>query len=114
MSEIGKQIVQAVRDAAAAKPDYVYQGMCRYVIDGCPACLVGQALWDLGLISADVESRAANNDGVDGLFDLLGIEVDPDEEDWLRLAQESQDAEHPWSEAVRWADEYDPEILETW
>lgn len=114
MSEIGKQIIQAVRDVAAAKPEYVYKGLCFYVLDGCPACLIGQALWNLGLISAAIEYRSGNRGGVEEMFEDLGIAVDPDEQTWLELAQDAQDSEKPWGESVRRADDYDPAALEMW
>lgn len=128
MSEIGQSIIDAVRKAAANNPSFVYSnpglsGMdgnfCVYVKDGKPSCIIGHALWDLGIIDAELERHSFNCVGVDDVLSWLsampgGPELDSNEISWLSHAQAGQDAEKPWAEAVEWADNYCDEMLQTW
>src|SRR6185437_3695800 len=89
------------RKVAEANPDFVFEGDCQYVQDGKPACLIGHALWNLGLIDADLESRSYNDDGVDMIKQRLNIDIDDDEEIWLAEAQSAQNRRRPWGEDIQ-------------
>ncbi|MBO0676905.1 hypothetical protein JRC04_05470 [Mycolicibacterium sp. S2-37] len=107
MSEFGQKLIATVREVASEKPDFVYgDGQCRYVVDGQPSCLIGQALWRLDLIDASIESRDANHDGIDTLLERLVLDEDLDEAEveWLEAAQTRQDNRAPWGVAVGDAD----------
>lgn len=106
MSELGEQIIQAVRDIADERSIYTHGGPCRYVFDGEPACLVGHALWRVGLIDADFERSCWNREGVIDLLDgeALGVKCDWPELQWLGAVQDAQDARIAWGEAVDIAD----------
>lgn len=105
MSAQGKLIIQAVRAAAARNLLHVFQGQCLYVKNGCPACLIGHAMWDLGLIDGTLEESAHNEDGVDFLLGDLGVELDERELHWLESAQAAQDSHYTWADSIRAADE---------
>lgn len=108
MSETGQTIIKAVREAAERSPLYVYEGHCQYIKAGAPSCLVGHALWDLGMIDLNFARGTINNEGIDAVLPMLGIEVDHSELVWLEVAQTAQDTQSTWQEAVRQADEFDP------
>lgn len=118
MSEIGSQIIDAVRIIAARNPLFVYHdngGFCEYVRDGQPSCLIGRALWELGLIDATMEDIPQNCSGAKELLtDQLALQLDLDELHWLDLVQGCQDAKDPWSEAVSKADNFREEMLLDW
>lgn len=115
MTEIGQQIIKAVREAAARNPLHVHRGACLYVLDGKPCCLIGHALWDLGLISPSTEHTYSNDEGVVAFIEgTLGIMLDAAELQWLELAQTAQDKEMTWASAIREADEFDEANLATW
>lgn len=111
MSELGKKIIAEVRKVAAEKPDFEYRGVCRYVVDAQPGCLVGHALWNLGLIDEDFERHPANDEDVDYVAEYLAYkrnvcdDFDSQELDWLSRAQHTQDDKTPWGECVALADE---------
>lgn len=119
MSVLGQQLISAVRAHAAEKPDHIYKspyghGTCVYVYDGCPSCLIGQALWDLGLIDASFAGTAGNHVPFFSVVDHLGLVLDPDERKWLREVQYHQDARHSWGEAVAKADKFMIENFPKW
>ncbi|QXN74629.1 hypothetical protein SEA_JETAIME_68 [Mycobacterium phage JeTaime] len=127
-TEIGQKIITKIREIAAEKPDFVYQApvndcadYCVYVHGGQPSCIVGQALWKLGIIGPSLEvdrtriddtepgsgrglESSPNRAGSRGLFRYLGLEVSPEEDDWIRAVQQNQDCEHSWADSVKWAD----------
>lgn len=116
-TSIGEQLQEKVREIAAERPDYVYRGngavgklgRCVYVRDGQPSCLIGHALWGLGLIDATLEQRGSgqgdNTGDIHSLADTLNLDIDSDSLDWLSQAQYRQDVGRPWGEAVQLADE---------
>lgn len=115
MSDLGQQLIKYVRAHAAEKPDFVYNtGLapdapgCVYVYDGCASCLIGQALWDAGLIDASFEQNPTNHCPVGSLVDALQLSIDGVEQRWLRTVQYYQDARYTWGDAVRLADEEIP------
>ncbi|AAN01683.1 hypothetical protein P755_gp071 [Mycobacterium phage Quink] len=127
-TEIGQKIITKIREIAAEKPDFVYQppvndyaDHCVYVHGGQPSCIVGQALWKLGIIGPSLEvdrtriddtepgsgrglESSPNRAGSRGLLRYLGLEVSPEEDDWIRAVQQNQDCEHSWADSVKWAD----------
>lgn len=109
MSVLGQQLISSVRAHAAEKPDFIYESpegdSCVYVYAGCPSCLIGQALFDLGLIDASYEYHPCNCGGSNEIFYELGLELDASEAIWLRFVQYLQDTKHPWSECVALADQ---------
>lgn len=105
MSQQGEAIIAAVRQVADQAPFYVYEGACVYVRGGCPGCLIGQALWKLGLIDASLEQSHLNNEPVWEILGRLLTGVDRDEMAWLERAQTAQDQGCAWESVVRQADE---------
>jgi hypothetical protein len=105
MSELGQKLIAEVRAVAAETPGLVYRGLCQYVYGGRPACLIGHALWNLGLIDETLEHRSVNDDGVRFIANHLDIALDDAEETWLALTQSGQDNGAPWGTAVANADE---------
>lgn len=105
MSEIGQKLIEETRKVAAERSDFVYQGFCQYVDGGKPACLIGHALWNLGLIDESLEFRGVNEDGVRFITNHLDIALDDAEESWLTSAQSGQDHGISWGMSVVRADE---------
>lgn len=97
-----------VKKVAAEQPDYVYpEQYCRYQNDGKPSCIVGQALYRLGMpVSVLVEIDAAHGQGGISAYGLPyerpDLFVDDSASDLFALAeaQEAQDNRLPWGEAV--------------
>lgn len=107
MSEIGQKIIAEVRKVAAANPDYIYERVegspnCVYVRDGKPSCLIGHALWNLGLIDIHLPADL-NYGGIHRLAPELNIWLDDAELTWLMSAQSAQDTRKTWAEAVEYA-----------
>lgn len=107
MSEIGQKLIAETRKVAAERSDFVYQGFCQYVDGGKPACLIGHALWNLGLIDESLEFRSVNEDCVRFVANDLNIALDDSEEDWLMNTQSGQDHGTSWGMSVVRADELD-------
>lgn len=111
MSDIGQMLIDAVNRVADLTPNYVYQkppkdtpidyGTCRYVYNGKPSCLIGVAAWDIGLISSEFEKCSQNFGGVDELCNMLGLNLDEDEEQYLMQVQDLQDQGINWGDAAR-------------
>jgi hypothetical protein len=123
------QLADAVRRAALANPDKVYD---RRPYTGCmythtdpetgeyhPGCIVGQGIFDLtGLpVDQDALPGAVNNDkwrvalnATTGERDSWGEVILVDDPltrylvDWLRIVQAQQDGGKPWGEAIAFAD----------
>lgn len=107
MTATGESIIKAVRSIAAERPSHAYAQAdgCAYVLNGKPACLIGHALWNLGLLGPSIEDLRWNIMGIDSLLDdKLDIPVGSEEMGWLSLVQEHQDMGLPWGEAVEMAD----------
>lgn len=118
MSVIGQQIIEAVRAHAAAKSDFKYTPIpfsgdpedgssCVYVAEGCPSCLIGQALWDTGLIDESIEGTDANMQPFSfyntTLFPVIE-NLSNEEINWLNKVQRGQDSGYSWGYAVSQAD----------
>lgn len=108
MSERGQALINEVRMVAAKNPDFVYQAPedpagasrgCLYVHDGCPSCLVGQAMWNLGMIDAELEGEESNHCAI-RFFPRISAILDDDEIAWLGRVQERQDNGEPWGHCV--------------
>lgn len=117
-------LVQAVRDIARERPDFVYGSMyaaCSYQIKGCPACIIGQALARIGVdvnvlmyldTGGDLEDTKFTSpwSGDTTVRSLAGagsilLDYDPDIRiKWLNSVQEDQDNDSSWGDAVRRAD----------
>lgn len=111
-SELGEKIINAVREAAAKAPDFVYNretplGKCIYVKNGQPSCLVGHALWAVGLIDADTEGFSWNDDEISTVVaqSEWGKQLTDGEVGWLEIVQSEQDSGTAWRYAVRMADD---------
>lgn len=107
MSEIGQKLIAETRKVATENPDFVYEGVCQYVDGGKPACLIGHALWNLGLIDEALERQSVNDDGVRFITNHLEIALDDSEESWLTRTQSGQDNGISWGMSVVHADELD-------
>lgn len=105
MSEWGAKIIEETRKVATDNPNFLYEGVCRYVIDGRPACLIGHALWNLGLINDTFDATGSNGCTAYGVLEHLGLDVTEFEKDWLACAQSFQDSKHTWGDSVQSADE---------
>lgn len=109
MSELGQRLIEEVRMVAAKNPDFVYdeptdacgigQG-CAYVHNGRPSCLIGQAMWNLGMIDASLEDCLDSNHCAIRFFPRIVATLDDDEIEWLTKVQERQDAKEPWGHCV--------------
>lgn len=100
MSELGEKLIGTVREVVAERPDFVYEpgAGCVYVHNGQPSCLLGHALWRLGLITADL-SPMTNGLGITA--GIPGLEsLDQSELNWLDLAQGEQDLGSDWAHAL--------------
>jgi len=66
---------------------------------------VGQGLWNLGLIGAELENKTRNgipinSMGISGALAALEIELDTEEVADLECIQDGQDGGAPWGECV--------------
>lgn len=118
MSEIGMKLIAAVRAAAAANPDKVYEPPAKYqepegprvcvnVCDGEGSCIVGAGALAAGIIAASYEFSGDNRGGIYTLNKFLGDPLTFDEVIWLASVQGNQDAGVPWGECIDRADRYD-------
>lgn len=104
-------LVQALRDLAAERPDYVYSNpdienspsACLYVHGDEPGCIVGAALHRLG-VPLDVLS-AYEGEGASTLLHYLNDDgvtsVSDDVRQRVSNVQRDQDGREPWAKAVK-------------
>ncbi len=107
MSLIGENLIRLVRETAAGRPDFVNNlngGLCKYVVDGEPSCLIGQALWKADLIGPTFERNERNSVAFGHISVHLGLALDQAEINWLRQVQYLQDSGIAWGVAVSGAD----------
>lgn len=109
MSELGQKVIAAVRRHAAENPGFIYRRIdevvgsaCFYVRDGKPDCLIGQALWELGLIDSSFEGTGQNRMGIVAISHDWPF--DGGELRWLSRVQSAQDCGEAWGDAVRETD----------
>lgn len=105
MSDLGQQIIEETCKVAKANPSFVYDGDCIYVRDDQPACLIGHALWNLGLIDISLGHHVVNSCGVSRVAEFLKIPLDDAEEYWLTEAQSAQDEGDTWGDAIERAND---------
>lgn len=102
----GATALRLLREVVAERPDYVYKppqdmGVCVYVADGKPSCIVGHVLSRAGCTSDQLHSL-----DMIGAIDATWLDVD-----WLELTDEAirilgtaqgvQDGQsEPWSRAL--------------
>lgn len=111
MSDLGQRLIGLVRKHAENNSDFIYpEDDCVYVKDGQPSCLIGQALWDEGLIDSTLPSSwngkivSDDDDFGPGIASMLDLELDAEELTWLRAVQSRQDYHLPWGKAVQITD----------
>lgn len=126
MSAVGQDLIKHVRALAAENPDYIYEspytdddadnrhGVCVYFYNGCPSCLIGQALFKAGLVSGELEYTNNNHTGFLALVEGLGLELDKSELKWLGNVQRFQDSHYSWGNAVVMADEEELPPRRSW
>ena len=112
MTVVGQQLINSVRAHAAQNPDFVYKSpdwtgsTCVYVYNGCASCLIGQALFDLGLINPSMETSQFNDFPIrEIILDVLGLRFDAEELQWLSDVQTNQDLGNSWGDSVKLADQ---------
>lgn len=118
MSEIGQKIIAEIRRVAAENPDIRVPGEACVYVDVShekeqwePRCLVGQALFALGLLDEllpdpfeEYGPGAWNETAFDHMYHSIAPGMEQAEVAWVRKAQEHQDSDKTWSESVRTAD----------
>ena len=97
-----------VKKVAAEQPDYVYEKPadgCAYEVDGKPSCLVGHAMFRLGM-PLDLIRRCDSEGPIEHVLDEVCGEFDESGDDrgvyrtLLGWTQGAQDSGKPWGEAV--------------
>lgn len=109
MSDLGQKIIAEVRKVAADKPGYVYpqiNGNCNYVRNGQPSCIVGQALWNVGLINSESTIDDYGDSAIKNVVALEDWPLEVGEVNWLTEVQDKQDNGLEWGDAVSRADRY--------
>lgn len=107
MSELGQKIIAEVRKAAEDRPEYVCPKVfdqCEYIRDGGPSCIVGHALWNVGLINPSWEGDDWGDSSIKNVIAIEGWPLTIGEINWLSRVQESQDDGYPWGRSVARAD----------
>ena len=103
-----------VKKVAAEHPDYVYERPadgCVYEVDGKPSCLVGHAMFRLGM-PLDLIRRCDSAGAIEHVLDEVCGEFDESGDDervyrtLLGWAQGAQDSGKPWGEAVSEAERF--------
>lgn len=103
----GADVVQKVREIAAADPEHVYwredrEVPCTYVgTQTSEACIVGRALTQLGIPRYCLEHQIVH---VKELLNVINIQSTPKDADWLLDVQALQDVGYAWGKAVEQAD----------
>jgi len=102
----GNDVVQQIRDIAAQQPERRYDDSCVYVIDSIdgpqPGCIVGHALWALGLADETWLGKKDNRSAVLRL--PLALDWAHEDTVWVQRVQNLQDDGVPWGLAVELAD----------
>lgn len=109
MSDLGCQLIAEVRKVAADNPLFQYYNgedeSCKYISNGGPDCLIGHALWNIGLIDADWQGDRQSRSDIRNIVEWAEWELDASEVDWLAHVQQSQDNSCPWGRCIRQADD---------
>lgn len=111
----GQQIIAEVRKIAAEQPDHVYdRDNCWYrdPLNNEPACIMGKALANLGLLPPSEGDTYFEGKGIDKVLEILGINASISEKLWLVYVQQAQDgrtgeiqARKSWGCSVQYADD---------
>lgn len=110
-----KALVEEVRSIAGEHSGHIYQDKdpnhpntsCFYERNGKPSCIMGQALFNLGV---PIETLSAMDIKTGGIYEFLTISehstdaLDDDVLMWLNSVQNLQDNLKPWGYAVYAAD----------
>ena len=97
-----------VKKVATERPDYVYEKPadgCAYEVDGKPSCLVGHAMFRLGM-PLDLIRRCDRAGAIGHVLDEISGEFDESGDDkrvyraLLMWTQGEQDLGKPWGRAV--------------
>lgn len=116
MTVLGEQLISIVRAKAAETPDYIYRpptlnGACLYVHQGKPSCIIGHALWEVGLIDANLPGASSgssvfhiNEESIRTVAVDLELDLSIAEINWLAHVQGKQDRASSWGDAVASAD----------
>jgi len=75
-----------------------YFDLCQYAINGQPACIIGQVLFQLGLDLNKVDLFFGSVAMAFGMYH--DVQVDPDAIELLQKAQDQQDNGVAWGKAV--------------
>lgn len=112
------ELAAKVREIATANPDVTYfdiyrekfadtESLCMYQLDGEPGCLVGQAMFELGLDPETIkEFDDLNSFGSEAIRAVVYLRDDvfelddADELEFLSYAQSAQDEGQTWGEAI--------------
>jgi hypothetical protein len=104
-----EELRMAVHDVVEeAGPDVVYQpedGVCRYVDGDQPSCLIGQALYRLGIsLSQLTEWDGDSVDDACAARDIPVFEKNSDVAHYADVVQNMQDNGNPWGIALAQAE----------
>lgn len=114
MTELGQKVIGEVRRLAKENPRA--SAGCKYFEEDPetlrplmdqPCCIVGNAVYNLGLVDLITDSRAYwgwNQEGISEL-ERFASEASQEEVAWLAAVQEAQDDGYKWGDAVALADE---------
>ena len=104
MTVSGLDLKNEVIRIAQENPDFIYDigvgEQCVYIKDGKGSCLIGRALFNLGLIDASFEKSDRNDDGFDFVAETLDLDIDRETLDFLERVQHRQDRGWTWGSAV--------------
>lgn len=111
MSTLGQKLIYEARRVAAANPDFVYAKVpegyakrCVYLQDGCPSCIIGHALWNVGLINEEFKGDNLALSDIGHVVLHYQWHLDVGEIEWLYRVQVFQDQGKPWAGAIQYAD----------
>jgi hypothetical protein len=109
MTVTAAQIISEIRAVAAEQPGYMYLAYhCLYVERSgdvvVPSCIVGHALWRLGVIDEKFYFSSHNDEAVIPTLHMLGIRATRQQLRWLETVQKQQDEGAPCSSTVQTAD----------
>lgn len=110
MSETGEKVIAKVRELVVANPDFIYEsplgeGSCVNVYEGKGSCLIGQALFDLGIIDASIETDRVNGSGIYSVIRKFELDISEPEANWLATVQSCQDCGLAWADAISHAEQ---------
>ena len=103
-----EELFDAIKKRVDERPDFVYPaGDCKYQKDGEPSCLIGCALFDLGVPISNLSRLDQHNNNTGKAAEFINNFDIPDfrfEQRALALAgrvQSNQDSRYSWREALR-------------